>query len=163
MSTNIPNQVSFLRTTRLFPEDDHQLSVELNKCYVDIANAVNSRTIGIFAINRESVTGESWFVSTNLTKQSLRQQSLRQAYNFDDSTLTFNHNLGLSSATNVTRIWGVFYDGTYWQTLPYVDVVNVTNQITVKLSSTQVVITKGAGAPPAMSKGLLVIEYLSNP
>ena len=30
----------------------------------------------------------------------------------------------LSSLTNFVRIWGTFFDGTFWQSLPYVDVLN---------------------------------------
>ena len=45
-SPNVVNAVPYLRTTREYPQDDaHLLSVEMNKSYVDIDNALNSRTI----------------------------------------------------------------------------------------------------------------------
>ena len=52
MSSNLINQVAYLRTSREFPEELHQLTVEINKTYVDIANAVNARVIGLFPTNR---------------------------------------------------------------------------------------------------------------
>ena len=65
MSQNVSNQVAFLRTTRNFPLDDpQQLSVEINRSYVDIANAVNTRTIGIFPTNMAAQGGESWFLTS---------------------------------------------------------------------------------------------------
>ena len=36
MSSNIVNQVAYLRTSREFPDELHQLSVEVNKMYVDM-------------------------------------------------------------------------------------------------------------------------------
>jgi len=76
MSANVVNQVAYLRTTREFPEEIHQLSVEINKCYVDIASAVNNRTISIFPKNRPAVNGENWFITNQ------RQQGFRQIYTF---------------------------------------------------------------------------------
>ena len=156
---NVLNQVPYLRTSRLFPEEIGQLVVEVNRSYTDIASAVNNRTISIFPVNRPAIGGESWFVTKNQ-----RQQSLRQVYQFDDLTLTIPSNIDFPSTTNIIRMWGTFFDGTYWQNLPYVDVVNVNNQINVKINpSTGIItITKGAGTPPSISKGLLIVEWISN-
>lgn len=148
----------FLRTSRNFTEDLHQLSMELDKSYVDIARNVNNRTIGFFTINRSVQNGETW-----LYYQNKVQAGYRQTYTWDDSNLTITHGINVSSLTNFVRIWGTFYDGTYWQALPYVDVVNVTNQIGVKVSSTQIIITKGAGAPPTCTNGLVTLEWIANP
>jgi len=156
-------QGSFLRTSRNFPEDLRQLSIEVDRSYIDIARNVNTRVIGFFTLNRSTVTGENWFIT-----QAKRQQGLRQVYRFDDtmlvgSVITIPHEIQFLSITNIVRIWGTFFDGTYWQTLPYVDVVSVTNQINVKIDDTNIIITKGAGAPPTMENGLIVIEYLALP
>ena len=153
-------QSPYLRQQRNFPTDSMQaLGVELDKSYIDIAQQVNDRTIGIFPLNFKAVTGNKYFISGSNTAQ----QSLRQIYSFSDSNLTFNHGINFNSITNFISVYGEFYDGTYWQNLPYVDVVNVTNQINVKISSTQVIITKGGGSPPSISNGLLVLEWLSKP
>lgn len=149
---------AFLRTSRNFPADIHQLCVEVNRSYLDIAHNVNSRVIGFFTTNRSTVTGENWFIS-----QARRQQGLRQVYQWSDSNLTIAHGIDFLSLTNFVRIWGTFFDGTNWQTLPYVDVLSSTNQINVKVNSTNIVITKGAGSPPACQNGLVVLEFIGNP
>lgn len=155
--SNIANSGNFLRTSRNFPTDPQALSVELSKTYIDIANEVNNRTSGIYGVNSQIITSESWF----LNGEGGRQFSLRQVYTFSDSNLVFNHNLNLAAITNFTRIYGTFYDGTFWNTLPYVDVTAANNQINVQIGSAQIIITKGAGSPPAISSGILVLEWIS--
>lgn len=152
------NNVAFLRTSREFPEDIKQLTVEVNRSYVDIANTVNNRTISIFTVNRNALTGENWFIT-----QNRRQQGFRQVYQWSDTNLTIPHGINLSSLTNFVRIWGTFFDGTNWWTLPYVDLTNVNNQINVKVNANNIVITKGAGTPPACQNGLVILEWISNP
>lgn len=158
MTANITNQQGFLRTSRNYPPELSQLAVEVSKSYIDVANAVNIRVIGLFAINKATVGGESWFLTNNQ-----RQQNLRQVYKFADGNLVIPHGLNLKTLTNFVRIWGTFFDGVRWQTLPYVDVLNVTNQITVNVDVTNINIIKGAGAPPACQNGLVIIEWISNP
>ena len=86
MSSNIINQVAYLRTSREFPEELHQLSVEINKMYVDVAGAVNERTIGLFPVNRPSQTGNSYYIF-----QNRKQQTLRQVYTFTATILKAQH------------------------------------------------------------------------
>ena len=150
----------FLRTSRSFPEDLHQLSVEVSRSYVDVARNVNNRTIGFFTINRSIETGESWFITMNQ-----KQKGFRQVYTWNDSNLTITHGIQFTSLTNFIRIWGTFTDASgNYQTLPYVDVLNVTNQISVKVTPTQIIITKGAGiGVPTCSNGLVILEWLGNP
>jgi hypothetical protein len=155
---NFINRSAFLRTSRNFPPDIDQLAIESDRAYIDIARNVNNRTIGIFTVNRASVGGENWFIN-----QNKRQQNLRQVYTWSDTNLIIPHGINLFTLTNFVRIWGTFFDGTNWQTLPYVDVVNVNNQINVKVNSTNIVITKGAGTPPACMNGLVTIEWISVP
>ena len=155
-SNNISNQNPYLRTSRLFPDDINQLCIELNSAYIDIANSVNDRTIGIFALNQQVLSGENWFISTQ------RQQTLRQLYTFN-SAGSFNHNINGYSTFNFTRIYGTFTDGTNWYPLPYVDVTDATNQVNVFVTPTQITITAGGGTPPAITFGFVVLEYLAQP
>lgn len=158
MSTNISNQVAYLRTSRQFPEDDSkELSKELNKSYLDIAGAVNTRTIGLYNQNQQTITGESWII------KGRKQQSIRMMFTLNStSTTPFNHNIkNLATSGGTIRIFGSFTDGTNFYPLPYVDVLNVTNQINVVVSATQVIITAGAGSPPSIVSGYLVVEWLS--
>lgn len=149
---------AFLRTSRNFPNDMEELTFEVNKSYVEIANTVNNRVIGFFTVNRSTVTGENWFIT-----QNKKQQGLRQVYRWDDTHLTIAHGIDFLSLTNFVRIWGTFFDGTSWQDLPYVDVLSATNQIKVSVNATNIVITKGAGAPPTCTNGLVILEWIANP
>ena len=155
MSSNITNQVPFLRTSRSFPMEAQPLSVEINKSYVDIANSVNARTIGQFTTNRPVPSGESWFL------RNQRQQGLRQAWEFTGSNLSINHGINISFIYAFTKIYGTFTDGTNWYPLPYVDTTDVINQVSVEVTPTQIVITAGGGAP-TISTGIVVLEWISN-
>lgn len=156
MSSNIVNQVSFLRTTRDFPtEDPEQLSVECNKAYLDTANAVNSRIIGIFPVSRPAVTGESWFFTNQ------KQQTLRQVYDVT-STTSIAHGLTLSQIPRFTRLYGNFTDSTNWYGfIPGTPNLAIPGQIVFYLTPTNIVFVVGAGAP-TVSKGQVVLEWLSN-
>lgn len=159
MSANVVNQMAYLRTSRNFPEDLHQLSVEVNKTYVDIANTVNNRTISMFPTDRPAINGESWFLFKNQ-----RQQGFRQAYPFTTIPATIPHGLDIDDIERFVRIWGVFTDGAFWYTLPWVSVVDVTAQINVFLSATNIQITGGGGpGQPVSTKGTVILEWISEP
>lgn len=157
MSSNVLNQVAFLRTSRQFPEDVKQLCLELNKSYVDIANTVNSRTISLFPTNRPAQTGEMWFLLNNK-----RQQGLRQVYTFT-SFGNILHGIDLNNTDGVIRVYGSFTDGTNWYPLPYIDSTSATNQVMVVVTPTEIQITAGAGSPPSITNGRIVLEWLSQP
>lgn len=154
MSTPI-NNIPYLPTTRKFPQDLPELETEIAKSYVDTANAVNARIIGIFEL-AQSITGERWF-STNSTNNQTKRQTQRKVFQFSDASLTFAH--GITGVTLYTRIWGAFTDGTIFYPLPYVN-PTAANQVGVSVSATQVVVTKGGGAP-VITSGIVVLEWLS--
>lgn len=162
MSSNVANQMAFLRTSRDFPEDPKNLSMQLSKSYIDTSNAVNTRTIGIFPVNRSAITGESWFISGNQ-----KQQGLRQVYTF---TTTADINIGfkIASIAGFTRFYGSYTDGTSWYGLIPATSVAIAGQIsfyvTVNGASTASDVIKflvGAGAP-ALTNGVFVLEWLSD-
>lgn len=154
---NIANQIPYLRTSRNFPLEAQPLAVEVNRSYVDIASAVNQRTIGLFSTNTASITGESWFYQNNQ-----KQQAFRQIYTFTGAG-NIAHGLNLNNIASFSRIFGVFTNGTNWYPLPYVDVVAANNQVNVFVTPTNIVITAGGGAPPAITNGIVVLEWISNP
>ena len=151
--SNIVNQVAYLKTTREFPEELHQLTVEVSKSYIDIANAVNSRTIGIFSANRPAITGESWFFT------SRRQQTLRQIYSFT-STANITHDIAVRNTDGFTRTFGEYTDGTNWYGLIPATSVAIAGQITFYVTATDIVFVVGAGAP-ALVSGRIVLEWLA--
>lgn len=146
----------YLREQRQFPNIEiRELSKEVDLAYIDIANKVNSRIIGIFPVNNQVVNGEAWF----LTGQPNRQQALRQVYTFIAAG-AIPHGINLATITYFSRIYGSFTDGTLWYPLPYVDVVNVTNQVGVTIDATNININAGATAP-TITKGIIILEWIS--
>jgi len=156
--TSIVNQAAFLKTSRNFPQDPHQLSVEINKTYVDIANSVNTRTIGLFPTSKPAINGEEWFVSGNQ-----KQQGLRQVYPFTGPTsLAIPHGIKLADIDRFVRMYGTFTDGTFWYSLPFVSVVDVKAQVSFYVDGANIQIYSGSSAPPVVS-GTFVLEWLGKP
>lgn len=161
MSVNITNQVSFLRTSRTFPEESQPLSVEIDRMYLDVANAVNNRTIGLFSANRASITGESWFIRPpgNQSNNSVRQQTSRQVYLVNGAG-SIAHGLNLTQIPGFTRIYGTYTNGTNWYPIGNVDTTSFSNQVSITVTPTDIVIT--AGASVTISSGWVVLEFLAN-
>jgi len=156
MSSNVVNQAPFLRTSRDFPEDDtHNLVMELSKAYIDTASAINDRIIGIFPTNKPSVTGESWFFDKNK-----KQQTLRQAY-FFTTTAPITHGINVSRVSAFSRCFGQYTDGTNWYGIINGTSVAIAGQLVFYVSPTQIVFVTGGGTMPAISKGNIVLEWIS--
>lgn len=154
MTSNIVNQVAFLRTTRNFPEDPHQLCVEINKSYVDIAGAVNSRTIGIFPVNRAAQDGEQWFIKNNQ-----RQQGFRQVYTFTAAG-AIPHNLNFNTIALFTKPFGSYTDGTNYYGAIYAGSVAIAGQVTFYITPTNIMVVRDPGAP-VITSGIIVLEWIS--
>jgi len=148
------NSTPYLPTTKTFSNEAEFISQDLNRIYVDIAKCVNARTIGIFATNRASITGESWYIA------GVKQQTLRQVYTITGAG-SISHGINLSTISRFTAMYGMFTNGTNWYNLPYVDVTAITNQISLVITPTNIVISVGAGAPTIVS-GQIVLEWMSN-
>lgn len=159
MSINTQTQQSpYLRVQRNFPTDNPQaLSIEVDRAYVDTATKVNTRVIGTYATNFPIVTGERWFTAGS----SEKQQTLRRLYTFT-SAGSIAHGITFTNIAGVTRIYGTFTNGTNWYPLPYVDVVSATNQVNVIVTPTNIVIAAGAGSPPSITSGYVILEWLSD-
>lgn len=160
MSANVVNQTSYLRTTRNFPDSDIKLlTVEINRTYVDIANAVNNRTISIFTTNRPVVNGESWFIISN------RQQAFRQVYTFT-SNADIDIGFKINSIFGFSRCYGQFTDGINWYGVIFGSNVAIAGQLSFFIAATAsptndvIRFLTGAGAPAIVS-GIIVLEWLS--
>lgn len=146
----------YLREQREFPSDDlKMLARQSDQAYIDIAQKVNSRVIGSYALDTEIVTGEKWFVSGSAPKQTLRKLFKIS------STGSIPHGLNLSQTSGITKIYGTFTDGSVWYPIPYVDATSTNNQIQVTIDTTNIILTAGGGSPPTISSGWITIEYLS--
>lgn len=146
----------FLRVQRNFPEEGQPLSVELNRSYTDIANAVNNRSIGIFGVKFPIVTGDQWF----LNGEAQKQQSLRQVYTFTAAG-NIAHGLTWAAVSQILpNSYGSFTDGTNWYGVIYAGSATIANQTTFYVTPTNIVVQQGAGAP-AITSGTIVLEWLS--
>lgn len=161
MNTNLLNPAPYLRTSRNFPVDSKKLEVELNSSYIDIANCVNARTIGIFPTNRPTVTGERWYLTSST------QQTLRQIYSFGAiaSGAELDIPLGFTNWNMLTKITAtVLTNVPDYRPIPFVDPTTATNGMEILVATVagmlQIRIILGSTAPAVVS-GIAVIEFLS--
>jgi len=148
------NQSPFIKSSREFPPDVNQVSVILTRAYIEIAQSINDRTIGLFPSTRPAITGNSYYVDRNR-----RQQSLRQAYTFI-TTANIDHGIDITGIFDMAAMYGQYTDGTNWYGIIAASSVPIAGQITFYLTPTQIVFNVGAGAP-ALTKGIIVLEWLS--
>lgn len=148
------NQVPFLRTSREFPSDIQALTVEINRSYLDIAQAVNTRTIGIYASGSPSVIGDRWYLD------NVAYQGLRQVYPITGGG-NIPHGINTEQITIFTHIYGAFTDGTSFYPLPYVASPANNDQISLYVDPTNIVITLGGGSPPTISSGYIILEWIA--
>jgi len=155
MSSNVVNQMPYLRTSRNFPEGEQPLIVELNRSYVDIAQKVNERSIGIYPANVPAVTGEGWFFTNQ------KQESFRQIYTFT-GTGNIAHGIVVTSIYQFSPACkGVYTDGTNWYGILFGTSVAVAGLISFYITPTNIVFNVGAGAP-SLSSGTIDLEWISN-
>lgn len=154
MSSNIINKGALLREQRLFPQESQPLSVEVDRSYVDIASKLNDRTIGFFPVDGSALSGEKWSID------GIIYSGYRRVYSFTAAG-NIAHGLTVTSVKAFTKIYGTFTDGSIWYSLPYVNVVAANNQVSVTVTGTNIVITAGGGAPPAITQGYVVLEWVS--
>jgi hypothetical protein len=153
---NIINQVAFLKTSREFPSEIGQIANILTRAYPEIANSINDRTIGLFPSNKPAITGNAYFVYKNQ-----KQQSLRQTYVFT-GTMDIPHQIDFNQVSYIGAMYGQYTDGTNWYGLIAGTSVAIAGQISFYLTPTNITFLLGAGAP-ALTKGIIVIEWISQP
>lgn len=173
MSVNAGNgnvaQSLLLVTSKKFPVNvPEELESILSKAWVDTAQAVNVRTIGIF--NTNAITIGDKYYSTSITDASQLRQAYRQVFPFGAiaaaSAITINFDM--SQITQCVNISGcvVTDDNTSkFRAINWTSCTDVTEQIQVDFDSTStpntIIVTVGAAAPNVVS-GFVNVEYLLN-
>lgn len=152
MSSNVFNPSSYLQSSRNFPEEAQPLAVEVNKAYVDIANSVNRKEIGLYTEVKPSITGQVWFI------QNKRYQAQRQIY-YVSSYNNIAHGLNVANIYLFTKIYGGFTDGTDSYPFPYIS-PTAADQVGVNVTSSNIVFSAGAGAP-SITYGEIVLEWIN--
>lgn len=146
---------SYLRTTRDFPDNPQALRMELIKMYNDVANGVNSRSIGLYPDTRGAVTGNAWFI------QGQKHQTVRQVYTFTAAG-NIAHGLNWNSVIAISpESYGTFTDGTNWYGAIYAGSTAIVDQVSFYVTPTNIVVLAGAGAP-SITSGYVVLEWISN-
>lgn len=152
MSPFLPNSV-------YLPLDEEQRLITNNLLLNQIVKAVNLREIGTYETS-ETITGESWFSSNINVKRAVYRQVYQIGALNAGSTLSMAHNI--SSLSQFTHIYGtcITADGNF-HPLPDVSATNVTNQVSLDCTPTNIVIVNGSTAQN-ISSGLVILEYLKN-
>jgi hypothetical protein len=168
MNINNPISMPYLPTSRMFPVEQDKLIQVLSKTYLETAQAVNRRTIGIY--NKfQSVTGNQWYSTTTASNQNIApRQSYRRVYTFGAivagaAALEIPHELTnlvqfVFIGGNCITAASVNPNGKYLP-IPYTSAADVTEQIQIYVSDTSIFIVNGAGADNIIS-GTVVLEYL---
>lgn len=156
MTFNPSNSLGpFIATSTYFPDDFEEFRVTFLALYRDIALNVNTREVGIYDL-QEFLTGENWFTTGN---PQVKRKTFRKVFEFSDANLNFAH--GITGIVLCTHIYGAATNGVLFFPIPYVSATAIANQIQIDVSATNVIITKGGGAP-AITNGVVILEYLKN-
>jgi hypothetical protein len=152
---NVVNTMPYIRSTRDFPIEVEELSSEINRAYLDIAQKLNDRTIGLFPTTRSAINGEAWYVEKNQ-----KQQAFRQVYPFTAAG-NIPHNIDFArTVERFTKCQGSYSDGTNFYGVIYASSVPIAGQISFYITPTNIVVLDG-GAPLPITKGIIVLEWLS--
>jgi ribosomal protein S16 len=161
MTTSSNSSIApFLSVTEVYPEDKSQRQIKHTNVYSNIANAVNVREISIYDL-QTLITGQRFFNPNDV--QNLRF-SYRKVFQLGavaaGATATIAHNI--NGLTTFTRLYGTLIDKAgFYLPLPYVDALNVTNQVSLYADITNIYVVNGATANDIVS-GIIVAEYLLN-
>lgn len=150
----INTESPFLPITFDFPSlNPEEMAERLPKIYTDISSRLNTREISYYPLN-EIQNGQSWFTEGN--PQTFRG-AFRQVFTFS-STGNIAHNI-----SNITQVngYGQFTDGTNFYGAIYGSNTSIAGQISFYVTSTNIVILSGVGAP-SISSGIIVLDYLKN-
>lgn len=144
-----------------FSKDMSQLLEQLTKTNRDIARQVNGKERAIYPLEQEILNDQLFFTTGNPQKY---RNVFRKVFSIGavatGATLNIVHNI--TSITTFTRIYGTCITNIPDdRPIPYVDTLNVTNQISLLRNGINLVLTNGATAPPIVS-GIIIIEYLKN-
>lgn len=146
-----------LPSIRYLPEDPKLLHRELINNFVEVASAVNSRTIGTYDTERVFSGNKLFPLTVNQFRDIYRLVVEVGAINAG-ATVNTAHNIPNISA--MVKLYGVGVDATpNYYPLPFSDPGALNQQILLSANNTNVTITNGAGNPN-LTSAIVVIEYV---
>ena len=137
-----------------FPEDEKDLREVLTTSYKKTVDSVNTKIGGLFTLE-EVANFERWFTVDSVTQT---RNGYRKTFKLNPNSLTFAH--GIQSLKQITDYRAIVKtsDGDF-RKVPYVHITDITKQISMRVTETQVIIENGSTAPTIKS-GIVVLEYL---
>ena len=172
MTTNsgMPTAVPYLPTTQSFPKEMPALQSVLSKRDTDIAQAINTRSIGIYN-QLQTATGNKYYINTpaeNTTPVQYRQ-SFRQVFPFGaiaaGTNITINH--GISGITQIVSWLGScvtdasIITNAKYEPIPFTSTSNVNQQVMIYANDMIITIINGSGNNNILN-GTITLEYLLN-
>ena len=157
-------QTPYLVTSKDFPTSiPEELEQVLSKSWVDCAQAVNTRTIGIFNTTSQ-VNGDKYYNTANPLQL---RQAYRKTFPFGaiaaGAALTFAHSI--TGIVEIVHLYGtcitdasVLLTAKY-EPIPFVSTANINQQVSLWMNDTNIVITNGAGNNNILS-GTIIVEFL---
>ena len=154
------NTVAFyLDPQVIFPEIKDELFIyTLRDLYLRTADCVNGREISIYPLN-EIINGNSYYTVGNPQKF---RQVFRKCFDIGPiapgATSTTAH--GITNITECTRIYGDCVTSVVdYRPIPYSSATDVTKQIEIQMTATNIIIINGASSPN-LTKVSVTIEVL---
>lgn len=158
MTTNL-QQSPYLREQRQFPNEDvKSLSSQSDQAYIDVAQKVNDRTIGLYAVNSPIITGEKWYLKGQEGQQK-KQQTLRQVYQFTRNG-SIPHGIDFQNLTDFTKCQGSFTNGSNYFGVIYGSNTAIPAQVSFYIDPISIIVLSGVGAP-TISRGIIILEWIA--
>lgn len=166
MSANIApfnNRSPFLIESRNFPNDEVRLQVTLNKMYIEIAQAVNKRTIGTYS-TAQITTGNVYFPEGNTTETEESFRTIYTLASIASGVNTIPLGFTLTPTTQFVMMYGTANNpGVRSGPIPYVNLTTPTDGIELRVnwttSNIEIVTTTSNWVAYS---AIIVLEYILN-
>ncbi len=153
-SSNIPLQSNQVSISLDIPPIDHpEFNSILSLTFKKVIDSLNTKE-GAYYLLQELANFNQFFVAGNPLRY---RNGYRRVFQLDPASLTFNHNI--TGIVQVTNYWAIANTATDFRKVPFTSTTLITDQISMTVTTTQVIITNGATAPP-ITGGIVVLEYL---
>ena len=143
-----------------FPLEQDEFRNTVDNTYKRIANSVNTKVGGLYPLQeiaafKQYYTANDPFVFRNVYRKIFSFGAIAAG-----ATLLIPH--GITTFTEMTVIEGhCITDIIDYRPIPYVSNANVNQQISIRVTSTDIVIVNGSGAPN-ITQGTAILEYVKN-
>jgi hypothetical protein len=157
------NRSPYLITSRKFPSDPAQLEPTLNKMYIEVAAAVNARTVGLYNMS-QITTGNIYFNDGDPQDQHPGFRRVYQLASIASGTNTIPLGFTPTSTTRFVNMYGTGNSPSVQSVaIPHVNVTTPTDGIELRVnwgtSNIEVVTTTGNWTAYS---AIIVLEYILN-